>query len=91
MLRAEVGLLTNERRFQAFVVLRTGLVRFSGLLSINGKKIGTGVIGPRWLKGPFESGIEVVSPARNTPVVAVIQPTHHFGYFELDQNEASHP
>jgi len=58
----------DERRVQVLVVLiRIISVEFSGLPSVDGKKVGTGIIGPQRLKELFEGRMEAVSRVRNAP------------------------
>jgi len=58
----------DERRVQVLVVLiRIISVEFSRLPSVDGKKVGTGIIGPQRLKELFEGRMEAVSRVRNAP------------------------
>ena len=72
----------DKGRIQILVVLfRIVSVKIVGLLTIDGKEVCAGIIGPQWIEELFEDGAEAVWWVREALrlVVAAVESAHHFG------------
>ena len=72
----------NEGRVQVLiVVVRIISVKFCGLSSVDGEKVGAGIVGPQWFKKLFERRVEAGSQVSNNLRLAVtaLKLAHYFG------------
>ena len=85
MLRVAGGSwVTHEDKggVQVFVILVLIIsVKLGGFLSVDGEKVGAGIVGPQWLEKILESRMEARSQVRNDRRLAVtdLKSAHHFG------------